>query len=162
MDKLIQPLSDILKRYPDDSAKVIVILSAIFSIFAGFYEFMKSQYIINLKADFDRCENERKQVLEDRDKIKQIFESEQNLIKQLREVNHEVEELKQKCFDFETQQKLKKLQVGVNQMINTIESNVKDIKKAISTQDDRRDVFKKAYKKRNKWNIPFIPFKYKK
>ena len=166
MDKLIQPLSDVLKQYPDLSAKIIVIVSAIFTGIATAYVVLQEQAKGTLKERFETqkrqtetCEDDRKKMSGQIEKIQEIVQSKTELTLNLERLNEEVNKLKRKNFDIESKLQLTKLQENLNQMITANQADVTAIKKAILTQEDRRSAFRKAREDQKKKNNIFSLFR---
>jgi predicted RNase H-like nuclease (RuvC/YqgF family) len=160
MDKLIQPLSDVLKQYPDLSAKIIVIVSAIFSALATAYVFLQEQAKGTLRERLETqrqqavtYEDDRKRMSEQIEKIQEIVQSKTELTLNLERLNEETNELKRKNLDMEGELQLARLQENLNQMIAANQADVTAIKKAILTQEDRRSAFRKVRKDQKKKNI---------
>lgn len=166
MDKLIQPLSDVLKQYPDLSAKIIVIVSAIFTGIATAYIFLQEQAKSTLKERFETqkqqtktCEDDRQKMAGQIEKIQEITQSKMELALNLERLNEELNELKRRNFDMESELQIAKLQENLNQMITENQADVTAIEKAILTQEDRRNAFRKARANQRKKNNLFSFFR---
>ncbi len=150
MSKLIQPLSDLLKQYPDISAGAIAIISFILTLLAGFCVFLFQQKIDLEKSRFNSCEDSRKEMLGQIDKAKEIIQKNTESALKFEEINELVKELERQNLDLKSREKLDELQNNMNQMISTFKGDLEYINKAISTQEDRRNIFRKSGQKQTK------------
>ncbi|MEM1251424.1 MAG: hypothetical protein AAGI69_03240 [Cyanobacteria bacterium P01_H01_bin.21] len=152
MDKLIQPLSDVLKQYPELSAKVIVIISTIFTSIATAYIFLQEQAKKALKDRLEGYKDTKEDLSGSLEKIRQLNKLKLDLETNLEKSKREIEKLKVENLDLETQQKLSDLQGKLFQMVVSTQNDIKNLDRAIATQDDRMRVFR-ASRKRQRKNI---------
>jgi predicted RNase H-like nuclease (RuvC/YqgF family) len=157
MDKLIQPLTDILRQYPDFSAKIILIISVIFSVLATAYIALQEQAKSVLKERLETQKNraeiyasDQNRISEQSKKIQELVGSKMQLILILERLDKEMNEVKRKNIDLETGQQFSKIQEGITKMITANQADVEAVTKAISTQEDRRKAFRASRKEQNK------------
>lgn len=156
MERLIQPLSDILKNHPDDSAKIIVILSMVFTAIAGASVFlMKTQLDIEKKQSELRKEDKKR--LEEQDqKIRQMLESQRQSLDNLNELQKKLDKLERVNLDLETSLKLTQQREVVCQMIEATQSNIKDVEGAILTKEDRSNAVEEILAKQDRRRKPSL------
>lgn len=154
MEQYIQPLSDALKLNPELSAKIIVVISGIFTAMAGFYVYLQEQAknVLREKGEVqktraDVCEDEKRDMSTQIETVQQLVRSRTELAGELSKLSMELDKLKRKNFDLEN---LQNIQDNLDQLKTMIEGDIEDINQAIATQEDRRQIFKKAQKAQKK------------
>jgi hypothetical protein len=161
MNRLIQPLADILSHYPDLSAEIIVVISVIFSVLAIAYVALQKQERSALKESFEfqkhlaeKYVSDQNRIFEQSEKIQELVDSKMQLTSILERLDKDMKELVRENLDLETNQKIVKLQENLTKVTTANQVDVEAIKKAISTKEDRRKAFRASRKEQNeKFNI---------
>jgi len=127
MDKLIKPLSDFLKTYPDVSATVIILLSAIVTFLGGMYVVVEQREKKQLKEAIEFEKTKIKGNEEDRKRLEDQEKKIRLVIEELKENQKNLDKLERENLSLEVNLKVTEGQELLRKMISASQSGIQDI-----------------------------------
>jgi chromosome segregation ATPase len=155
MDKWFKIISDIIVKYPDGAALYIVVVSSSFAALLLYLAYMAKMY----KATTDGRISHLQEVISNTKppneltvKIKELSETLYQQTLDMKNLHREIEDLKQRNSDGETDLKLTRMQARLQGMITSTQNRIGAVREAVDTQDARQDIFRKSrQKQRRNW-----------
>lgn len=142
MDKLIKPLSDFLKTYPDVSATVIILLSAIVTFLGGMYVVVEQREKKQLKEAIEFEKTKIKGNEEDRKRLEDQEKKIRLVIEELKENQKNLDKLERENLSLEVNLKVTEGQELLRKMISASQSGIQDIEQAVFQKENRRAAVK--------------------